>query len=112
MLPEGVAEYGTWALVLACHQCVVCFGNGHRAEEFQIVDRLFFHRSLGVLTAGILAGNAQGVQGGVMEMLSHGIITVGLFIVYDIIESRMSHDDMSKMGGIRDVNPHLHFCFL
>jgi NADH-quinone oxidoreductase subunit M len=64
-----------------------------------------------VLAAGILSGNAQGIQGGVMEMLSHGILTIGLFFVYDIIESRMKHDDMNKMGGIREVNPTFAFLF-
>jgi NADH-quinone oxidoreductase subunit M len=47
----------------------------------------------------------------VMEMLSHGILSVGLFFVYDIIESRMKHDDMNKMGGIREVNPTFAFLF-
>jgi NADH-quinone oxidoreductase subunit M len=46
-----------------------------------------------------------------MEMLSHGILSVALFFVYDIIESRLNHDDMSKMGGIREVNPLFAFLF-
>jgi NADH-quinone oxidoreductase subunit M len=46
-----------------------------------------------------------------MEMLSHGILAVGLFFVYDILESRMHHDDMSRMGGIREVNPKFAFLF-
>ena len=44
-------------------------------------------------------------------MISHGIVTVGLFFVYDIIESRMGHDDITKMGGIRAVNPQFAFMF-
>jgi NADH-quinone oxidoreductase subunit M len=46
-----------------------------------------------------------------MEMLSHGILSVALFFVYDIIESRLNHDQMDKMGGIREVNPLFAFLF-
>ncbi len=44
-------------------------------------------------------------------MLSHGILAVGLFFVYDILESRMHHDEMNRMGGIREVNPQFAFLF-
>lgn len=111
MLPDGVADYGTWALVLAAISVLYASGMAIVQKNFKLLIAYSSIAHLGVLTAGILSGNAQGVQGGVMEMLSHGIITVGLFIVYDIIESRMTHDDMSKMGGIRDVNPTFAFLF-
>jgi NADH-quinone oxidoreductase subunit M len=111
MLPDGVADYGTWAVVLAAISVLYASGMAIVQKNFKLLIAYSSIAHLGVLTAGILAGNAQGVQGGVMEMLSHGIITVGLFIVYDIIESRMTHDDMSKMGGIRDVNPTFAFLF-
>jgi NADH-quinone oxidoreductase subunit M len=66
---------------------------------------------VGLLAAGILSGNAQGVQGGMMEMLSHGILTIGLFFVYDMLEDRYGHDRIHDMGGIRHQVPTFAFLF-
>jgi NADH-quinone oxidoreductase subunit M len=110
-LPEGVAEYGTWALALSAISVLYASGMAIAQQRYKLLIAWSSIAHLGVLSAGILSGNAQGIQGGIMEMLSHGILSVALFFVYDIIESRMNHDDMSKMGGIREVNPLFAFLF-
>ena len=111
MLPDGIAEYGFWALLLSAISVIYASALAIVQKKYKALIAWSSIAHLGVLAAGILSGNAQGVQGGVMEMLSHGILTIGLFFVYDIIETRMKHDDMSKMGGIRDVNPLFAFMF-
>jgi NADH-quinone oxidoreductase subunit M len=110
-LPEGVAEYGTWALALSAISVLYASGMAIAQQRYKLLIAWSSIAHLGVLSAGILSGNAQGIQGGVMEILSHGILSVALFFVYDIIESRMNHDEMSKMGGIREVNPLFAFLF-
>jgi NADH-quinone oxidoreductase subunit M len=110
-LPEGVTEYGTWALVLSAISVLYASGMAIAQQRYKLLLAWSSIAHLGVLSAGILSGNAQGLQGGVMEMLSHGILSVALFFVYDIIESRLNHDQMDKMGGIREVNPLFAFLF-
>lgn len=111
MLPDGVAEYGTWALALSAFSVIYASALAITQKRYKTLIAWSSIAHLGVLSAGILSGNIQGIQGGVFEMLSHGILSVGLFFVYDIIESRMKHDDMSKMGGIRESNPLFAFMF-
>ncbi len=111
MLPEGIAEYGGWCLALCAISVVYASCMAIVQKRFKLLIAYSSIAHVGLLSAGILSGNAQGMQGGVMEMLSHGIISVGLFFVYDIIASRMHHDEMNRMGGIRDVNPQFAFLF-
>lgn len=111
MLPDGVADYGAWALGLSAISVVYASLLAIAQKRYKLLIAYSSIAHLGVLSAGILSGNSQGIQGGVMEMLSHGIITVALFFVADIIISRMGHDEMDKMGGIREVNPTLAFLF-
>jgi NADH-quinone oxidoreductase subunit M len=110
-LPVGVAEYGTWALALSAISVLYASGMALVQQRYKLLIAWASIAHLGVLSAGILSGNMQGLQGGVMEMLSHGILSVALFFVYDIIETRLNHDEMQKMGGIREVNPLLAFLF-
>jgi len=39
---------------------------------------------VGLIAAGILSANQQGIQGAVMQMLAHGVNGVGLFLIADI----------------------------
>lgn len=110
-LPVGVAEYGTWALALSAISVLYASGMAIVQQRYKLLIAWSSIAHLGVLSAGILSGNMQGLQGGVMEMLSHGILSVALFFVYDIIETRLNHDEMHKMGGIREVNPLFAFLF-
>ncbi len=111
MLPAGVADYGGWALGLSAISVVYASLLAIAQKRYKLLIAYSSIAHLGVLSAGILSGNSQGIQGGVMEMLSHGIITVALFFVADIIISRMGHDEMNRMGGIREVNPLFAFLF-
>jgi NADH-quinone oxidoreductase subunit M len=67
---------------------------------------------VGLIAAGMMAWNVQGLQGGMAQMLSHGINVIGLFFIYDIIASRVGTGEMNIMGGIRGVAPQLALAFL
>lgn len=110
-LPEGISEYGTWALVASAISVLYASCMAIAQQRYKLLIAWSSIAHLGVLSAGILSGNAQGLQGGVMEMLSHGILSVALFFVYDILEQRLNHDNMHNMGGIRQVNPTFAFLF-
>jgi NADH-quinone oxidoreductase subunit M len=111
MVPTGVADYGTWAMVLSVVGIVYASSVAIAQKKYKLLIAYSSVAHIGLISAGILSGNAQGVQGGLFEMLSHGILAVGLFAVYDILETRFGHDDMSKMGGVRDVNALFAFLF-
>ncbi len=60
---------------------------------------------LGVITAGIFAMNQQGLDGGVLQMINHGISTGGLFLVIGMIYERRHTRQISDFGGIARVMP-------
>jgi NADH-quinone oxidoreductase subunit M len=67
---------------------------------------------VGLIAAGILAWNQQGVQGALIQMVSHGINVVGLFLIADILLRNVGTRDSSKLGGIRNINPQFAVLFL
>jgi NADH-quinone oxidoreductase subunit M len=67
---------------------------------------------VGLIGAGIFTGTLEGIQGAVFQMLSHGINVVGLFFIVDIIFDRTKTYEISKLGGIKNVAPHLSFYFI
>jgi len=67
---------------------------------------------VGLIAAGILVWTQQGLQGAMIQMLSHGINIVGMFFIWDIISRRLNTRDISQLGGIAKVAPKFAIAFL
>jgi NADH-quinone oxidoreductase subunit M len=67
---------------------------------------------VGLIAAGVLAWNIQGLQGAMIQMLNHGLEVVGLFFVWDIIQRQLKTRDISELGGIAKVAPQFSIMFL
>ena len=55
---------------------------------------------MGFVTMGIFTFNTQGLQGGIYQMLSHGIISGALFFCVGVIYDRMHTREISNYGGL------------
>jgi len=105
VVPQGVADWGTTAMVLSIIGIVYASCIAMVQKDFK---RLIAYSSIahvGLISAGIFSLTIQGFQGGMIQMLSHGINVVGMFFIADIILSRMNTRTMSELGGIRNVAP-------
>ncbi len=55
---------------------------------------------MGFVVLGIFIGTQQSVDGAVLQMVSHGLLTGGLFFCVGIIYERLHTRDISAMGGM------------
>ena len=55
---------------------------------------------VGLIAAGIMVWNKEGLQGGILQSFNHGINVIGLFFVAEIIERRIKTRDLNEMGGL------------
>lgn len=112
LAPLGVGEWGHIAIILSAIGIVYASCIAIVQKDFK---RLIAYSSIahvGLISAGILAMNIQGLQGGMIQMLSHGVNVVGLFFIVDIIQKRTGTRDIASLGGIRNVNPQFAVLFL
>jgi NADH-quinone oxidoreductase subunit M len=103
--PQGLHDWGWLAITLSVISVIYGSMLAINQKDFK---RLIAYSSIahvGLIAAGILAFNVQGVQGGIVQMISHGINVVGLFFICDIVFSRTGTSDITKLGGIRNVAP-------
>lgn len=112
VLPLGFIEWKTVALIL----CIIgIFYASLIAFKQKDIKRLIAYSSIahvGLIGAGVFVWNVQGVQGAMIQMLSHGINVLGLFFVADIVIDRLKTREIASMGGIAKVAPKLSIAFL
>jgi NADH-quinone oxidoreductase subunit M len=67
---------------------------------------------VGLIGAGLFVYNGQALTGAFIQMIAHAVNVVAGFYIVDIIYARLKTNDMTKMGGIRVLNPKFAFFFL
>ena len=67
---------------------------------------------MGFVTIGVFTLTLQGLQGGIFQMLSHGIVSGALFLCVGVIYDRMHTREISAYGGLADRMPIYAFCFM
>jgi len=67
---------------------------------------------MGYVTMGIFAANAQGIQGGIFQMLSHGLVSGALFLCVGVVYDRMHTREIAAYGGLVNRMPWYAAVFL
>lgn len=67
---------------------------------------------MGYVTMGIFTMNIQGIQGGIFQMLSHGIVSGALFLSVGVIYDRMHTRDIAAYGGLVNRMPWFAMAFM
>src|SRR5262245_2139512 len=60
---------------------------------------------MGFVTMGIFAATAQGIAGGIFQMISHGIVSAALFLCVGVVYDRMHTREIAAYGGLIDRMP-------
>lgn len=112
IVPQGVNDWIYVAMILSVIGIVYASLIAFTQKD---AKRLVAYSSIahvGLIAAGIFTLNTQGMQGVMVQMLSHGINVVGLFFVLDIISSRLKTNKIDELGGLAKVAPQLAIVFL
>ena len=67
---------------------------------------------MGYVTMGIFAANAQGLQGSIFQMLSHGIVSGALFLCVGVVYDRTHTREIAAYGGLVNNMPKYAVAFM
>jgi len=112
LTPDVLAVHGTIAMILGV--IGLLYGSIIAIMQKEI-KRLIAYSSMahvGLMAAATFALNMDATRGVVVQMVSHGILVVGLFFVADIISRRTGTLQISSLGGIAKVAPRFAVFFM
>ena len=112
LVPQGVEEWRSTAILLSVIGIVYasCIALVQKDLKKLVAYSSIAH--VGLIAAGILTLNKIGIQGAMIQMISHGVVIVGLFFVIDIIVARTNTQAIEQLGGIRLLAPKFATVFI
>jgi NADH-quinone oxidoreductase subunit M len=105
--PGPVSDFRTPILVLAA--CGLIYGSllAFRAPDLRGVIAYSSLAQLGLIMLGLFAVNDLGLNGAVLQMVNHGLISATLFLLAGGIERRAATGELGRLGGMARGRPAL-----
>ncbi len=89
------------SIVAIIYGAFVCFAQ----KDFKRLIAYSSVSHMGFVTLGLFALNTQGIEGGILQMLNHGIVTGALFLMIGIIYERTHTRAIARYGGFASLVP-------
>lgn len=111
LVPEGLFEM-KWVIIALSvlgllYAAVMCIKQND-------IKRLFAYASishLGLIAAGIVIFSKDALVGASVQIVNHSLIAVGLFLIAEILESRLHTRELNQMNGNATLAPKFGFWF-
>ena len=67
---------------------------------------------MGFVTLGIFTFTIQGIEGAIIQMISHGIVSAALFLCVGVVYDRIHSREIERYGGLVNRMPLYSFSFM
>ncbi|MBE9475282.1 MAG: NADH-quinone oxidoreductase subunit M [Chloroflexi bacterium] len=105
LFPEASVKLAPWIAVLAVIGILYGAMVSYAQKDVKMLVAYSSVSHLGFVMLGLFAINSQGIEGGILQMINHGISTGALFLVVGMIYERRHTRDMDAFGGLWKVMP-------
>lgn len=105
LFPNSTADFAPYVAVLAVIGIIYGAWVSYAQTDVKKLVAYSSVSHLGFVVLGIFALNSQGVQGGILQMLNHGISTGGLFLLVGMLYERRHTKAIEAFGGLWKAMP-------
>ena len=105
IVPDAARELAPWIIALSLVAVVYI---GFVALVQKDMKKLIAYSSIshmGFVTLGIFIFNVQGMQGAIIQMISHGFISGALFLCVGVLYDRLHSKQIADYGGVVNRMP-------
>jgi len=105
MFPEATVRAAPWMALLAVIGIIYGAAVSYAQKDIKKLVAYSSVSHLGFVMLGLFALNPLGVQGGILQMINHGLSTGALFLLVGMIYERRHTRDVEAFGGLWKVMP-------
>jgi NADH-quinone oxidoreductase subunit M len=112
MFPHASADFAPFVFTLSVIAIVYTSLVALVQEDMKKLIAYSSVAHMGFVTMGIFAATAQGISGGIFQMVSHGVVSAALFLCVGVVYDRMHSREISTYGGLVNRMPVYAVVFL
>jgi NADH-quinone oxidoreductase subunit M len=105
MLPEASAYFAPFVFGLSIVAIVYTSLVALMQNDMKKLIAYSSVAHMGIVTIGVFTPNALGIEGGIVQMLSHGVVSAALFMVVGVVYDRIHSREIADYGGLAEVMP-------
>ena len=112
ILPEASAFFMPLVIILSSIAIVYTSLVALAQEDIKKLIAYSSVAHMGIVTIGIFIVNQQGLEGAMIQMISHGIVSAALFLCVGVIYDRMHTRNINFYGGLVNKMPKYSIVFM
>jgi NADH-quinone oxidoreductase subunit M len=105
LFPDATVRLAPWMALLAVIGILYGAAVSYAQRDVKKLVAYSSVSHLGFVMLGLFALNPQGIQGGILQMVNHGLSTGALFLIVGMIYERRHTREMDAFGGLWKVMP-------
>src|SRR5262249_3880930 len=105
--PQPTSDFRAPILALAAVGLIYGSLLAFRARDLRGVVAYSSLAQMGLITMGVFAVNDLGLDGSVLQMVNHGLVSATLFLVVGMVERRTLTGELGRLGGMARGRPAL-----
>ena len=105
LFPQAAVQAAPWIALLAVIGIIYGAMVSYAQKDVKKLVAYSSVSHLGFVMLGLFALNPQGIEGGILQMINHGLSTGALFLIVGMIYERRHTRDMDAFGGLWKVMP-------
>lgn len=112
MLPEASAYFAQMMFYLSVVAIIYTSLVALMQDDMKKLIAYSSVAHMGFVTLGIFSLNRQGIEGSLVVMISHGLVSAALFLCVGVLYDRMHTKEIKKYGGVVTRMPRFALFFL
>src|SRR5687768_11330455 len=105
LFPEASVQPAPWIALRATMAIIYGAAVSYAQTDVKKLVAYSSVSHLGFVMLGLFALNSQGIQGAILQMVSHGISTGGLFLLVGMIYEQTHTREIKVYGGLWKLTP-------
>jgi NADH-quinone oxidoreductase subunit M len=105
MFPLASHDLAIWVFALSVVAIIYTSLVALAQEDMKKLIAYSSVAHMGFVTMGTFTMTSEGLQGAMVQMLSHGIVSAALFLCVGVVYDRLHTRDIARYGGLADNMP-------
>ena len=107
LFPDAFSAHSNFVVTLSVIGILYASFIAIRQDDMKRLIAYSSIAHIGLMSAALFTNTEIGVQGVLIQLFSHGINVLGLWVIADIIEQQTGTRSLKEMGGLAKQNPTL-----